>query len=136
MKPEDILLEKVDIHTLTLLACEKSFDMGKFALQTLTVERVKSLFEDELEYAMRALVPAENVYEKTDTLRVEYPSNWKEAFKEEHFPNWLKKRFPVKYKRETKTIKFTAYDIYPDFPWAFQDMYGKRVRQIIETIEE
>lgn len=48
------------------------------------------------------------IEDKEVTLHVSYPKNWFEHFKEEKFPNWLKKRFPVKYKtvKETKTVRF------------------------------
>ena len=40
---------------------------------------------------------------------IEYPADWKEAFKERWFPDWIKKKYPVKYK------KYDAYMIFPDF---------------------
>jgi len=37
---------------------------------------------------------------------VRYPRNWKEAFKERWFPNWLKRRFPVKYQEYDALVVF------------------------------
>lgn len=40
---------------------------------------------------------------------IKYPKNWKEAFKERWFPNWLLKKFPVKY-NEVKYDVEAFYD--------------------------
>ena len=46
---------------------------------------------------------------KINNSRVQYPENWKEAFKERWLPGWIKKKFPIKYK------KYDAYLIFPDY---------------------
>jgi hypothetical protein len=135
MKPEDILPEKVDTHTLTLLARKKCFSMGKYALENLSVEKVTSLFENELLYAMRTLIPAENVCEEEHTLSVKCPFNWKEAFKEQHFPKWLKALFPIKYKTKTETAKFTVFDMYPEFPVLPSDFGSNHIRHTMKITE-
>lgn len=117
MNKEDIQTnEEVIKQTLDILICEKRFEMGGFCLSNLTVEKVRDLMENTLLYSLHTLIPAENVKEKTYKFNVKYPCNWKQAFKEQHFPIWLKKWYPVEYKEVTKTVKFTAYNIYPKFP--------------------
>jgi len=37
-----------------------------------------------------------------------YPENWREAIKERWYPQWLKKRFPIKYK------KYDVLVVFPD----------------------
>lgn len=39
---------------------------------------------------------------------VKFPSDWKESFKERWFPEWLLKKYPVKY------TEYTAKALYPD----------------------
>lgn len=127
---EDIITEDVVKHTLDLLICEKQFKLGELCASHLTVERVSSWLENELMYSLHTLIPAENMKEETHTFNAKYPLNWKQAFKEQHFPTWLKKRYPVKYKEITKTVKFTAYNIYPKFP----AMYPERCKDAIQII--
>ena len=43
------------------------------------------------------------------TPAVKYPANWKEAFREQFFPHWLLKRFPIRYKH----VVFRAEVVYP-----------------------
>ena len=42
---------------------------------------------------------------------VKYPSTWWDSFKEQKFPLWLKKRYPVKWTYE----RFSFVSLYPDF---------------------
>jgi len=47
--------------------------------------------------------------------KVEYPTDWWQAFKERWFPVWLKRRFPVKY-----VVHWLDYRLaYPDYRLAF-----------------
>ena len=55
---------------------------------------------------VRALKTA--LIHKINNSRVQYPENWIEAFKERWLPEWLKKKFPIKYK------EYDAYMIFPD----------------------
>ena len=132
MNKESIKInEKIIKQTLDLLICEKRFKMGGFCLSNLTVEKVHNLIENELLYSVHTLIPAENVKEETHEFNAKYPCNWKQAFKEQHFPTWLKKRYPVKYKEIAKTVKFTAYNIYPKFP----ALYPERCKDAIQIIK-
>jgi len=49
--------------------------------------------------------------ENVESSEIQYPSNWKESFKERWFPNWLKNRFPVKYRIHEMKSKC----VYPNF---------------------
>ena len=129
-KEEDIITEDVVKHTLDLLICEKRFKLGGFCASNLTVKQVPGWLENELMYSLHTLIPAENVKEETYIFKDKYPLDWKQAFKEQHFPTWLKKRYPVKYKEITKTVKFTAYNIYPKFP----AMYPEQCKDAIQII--
>ena len=129
-KEEDRITEDIVKHTLDLLICEKRFELGGFCASRLTVERVPGRLEKELMYSLHTLIPAENVKEETHTFNAEYPLDWKQAFKEQHFPTWLKKWYPVKYKEIKKVVKFTAYNIYPKFP----AMYPERCKDAIQII--
>jgi hypothetical protein len=45
-----------------------------------------------------------------DEIKVTYPINWYEAFKERWFPAWLLKKYPVIY----KNVKLEAKALYPN----------------------
>ena len=51
--------------------------------------------------------------------RIYHPEDWKEAFKERWFPDWLKKKYPVKYKI------YDAYMIFPDMIKKYKPKDGK-----------
>jgi hypothetical protein len=113
MSVENTINEKYVKQTLDLLIAEKRFALEGFALQNLSVDKIPSLIERELLYSLHTLIPAENMKEETHTFNFEYPLTWWQSLKEQYFPSWLKRRFPVRYKKITKTVKFTAYNIYP-----------------------
>jgi len=58
------------------------------------------------EVVIRALKTA--LVHKINNSRIQHPENWKEALKERWLPEWVKKKFPVRYK------KYDAYMIFPD----------------------
>ena len=135
MKTKDIVTEDIEKHVLDLLVCEKSLDLGGFTAQNLRVDVIEGLYDNELLCSLHTLIPAENMKEETHTFRAKYPSDWKQAFKEQHFPEWLKKRYPVKYKRITETVKFTAYNLYPKFPALMPSRCAESVQHITKTFE-
>ena len=45
-----------------------------------------------------------------ESICVRYPDGWVEAFKDRYFRSWLRKKFPVKYIKETMTKKI----VYPE----------------------
>lgn len=51
-------------------------------------------------------------YRNKEKKTIDIPSNWKESFKEEYFPSFLKKKFPIKYKKivvEYETINICPH---------------------------
>ena len=135
MKTKDIVAEEIEKYVLTLLACEKGINLGGFTAQNLRVDVIEGLYDNELLCSLHTLIPAENMKEETHTFRAKYPSDWKQAFKEQHFPEWLKKRYPVKYKSITETIKFIAYNLYPNFPALMPGRCVDSVQHITKTFE-
>jgi hypothetical protein len=135
MKRKNVVLEDVGNYIFDLLACEKSLDLGGFVKQNLKLSVMEGLYDNELLYALHTLIPAENMKEETYTLTVKCPFDWKQAFKEQHFPEWLKKRYPVKYKEIKETVKFTAYSLYPKFPALMPDRSMDSIQHITKSYE-
>jgi len=46
---------------------------------------------------------------KIGTEVIKYPENWKEALKERWFPEWMKKKYPVRYKKFDVRVCFPDY---------------------------
>lgn len=115
-KKRHVLCDDCVQHTLDILVAEKRFALGSFALNSLSVHQLEDLTRKELLYSVHALIPGENVKEETHTFNAEYPETWLQAFKERYYPNWLKKKYPVKFKKIKETVVFKAYNLYPKFP--------------------
>lgn len=49
------------------------------------------------------------------------PATWFQHFKESYFPNFLLKKFPVKYTSEIQKIDFTQYRIFPEMEFPHRD---------------
>ena len=121
-------------HTLDLLVCEKQFTLGGFAYQNLKVERIRDFGRTDLLYSLHTLIPAEHLKEETHTVTVEYPETWWHAFKEQYFPAWLKKKYPVRYKKKAETVTFTAYNLYPQFPRFTPERCEDAVQTICKSV--
>jgi hypothetical protein len=135
MKTKDIVAEGIEKHVLSLIACRKSFDLGGFAIQNLTVNETRSLWDQHILYTLSTLIPAEKMKEESHTFEAKHPRDWKQAFKEQHFPMWLKRRYPVKYVKILEKVKFTAYNLYPRFPAVYPDMAKEGIQHIITEYE-
>lgn len=135
MKTKDIVAEGIEKHVLSLLVCEKSFALGGFATQALTVKETRSLLDQHILYCLSTLIPAEKMKEESHTFKAKHPRDWKQAFKEQHFPMWLKRRYPVKYVEISKKVKFTAYNLYPLFPALYPDRCKGAIQHIVTEYE-
>jgi hypothetical protein len=135
MKTKDIIAEGIEKRVLSFLACENDFNLGGFAIQNLKVEEIQSLLDQHILYSLHTLIPAENMKEESYTFKAKHPRDWKQAFKEQHFPMWLKRRYPVKYVEILKKVKFTAYNLYPKFPAMYPDRDIGAIQHIVTEAE-
>lgn len=60
-----------------------------------------------------------------DTIEVEYPADWWQAFKERWFPNWAKERWPVK---QARTV-IDVVELYPK--WLPPDTEAVKLARIL-----
>ena len=117
MKEDDkIICDEYMKHTLDLLVRETRFGLDGFTDENFSIKRLAEYGETSLRYAIRMLIPAEKINEEARTATVEYPGTWWQAFKEQYFPAWLKKKCPIIYKRKSETVTCTFYNMYPKFP--------------------
>lgn len=83
----------------------------------VTMQLIERPWEDVIELVIeREFFGYRTIEEQDVHFEVKVPQNWWEQLKEQHFPMWFKKRFPVKWKliQESKTVKFTRNVEYPD----------------------
>ena len=96
-------------HYLSLKELERNyrfdFRFSDFG-QQLVFELERSVWSEKLQNETAKVTASVNVPE----------TPW-QHFKEVHFPKWLLKRFPVKYKTvsKTETYTFKTVALYPDF---------------------
>jgi hypothetical protein len=77
----------------------------RFSNELLTDAVASSIVDHETKMVMfgvRAMIWGENVH------NIDYPLDWWQAFKDRWFPEWLKKRYPVLWK------KWAVSFIYPE----------------------
>jgi hypothetical protein len=79
-------------------------------MHTLTLERIRHVvlqeFSDDIIFDAQMAIHMDGIvirairelYGQREELTVEYPADWREAFKERWFPKWALKRWPVMYK--------------------------------------
>lgn len=67
----------------------------------LETEEFNMLIPDSIIFKLKGFLLGEELYDSY----YDIPINWWEMFKETHFRGWLKKKFPVKYKRAFLNIK-------------------------------
>ncbi len=76
---------------------------------------------DAIALQLKGWVLAEKLEDHIRTVRLvaefRYPATWWQMFKEQHFPSWLRDRFPVRYKTErqekARKVSFKKYATYP-----------------------
>lgn len=96
--------------------------------QTFTGEALRSCqfnsferFEDNerkvkiLVHQLKTLVWAESMGSREQTVTFSIPRNWWQAFKQEKFPTWLLKKYPVQEKVIRKTFEVEQWACFPKY---------------------
>lgn len=116
----------------------------KYMIQQIISEEELMNTKYEVEYASKyirgmAIRIRDNVWmERNDTKKeigYEFPATWWDMFKEQHFTEGMKKRFPVKHKTHNKTVTFREIMKYPNYPTPLpKDQFGVGVKDL-EIVE-
>lgn len=106
-----------------------------------TAERLTSIhqYEDvitrDLVFETDRLVYSDCLRDETVTVvaEIEIPSSWWQHFKQDTFPAWLLRRFPVKTKKITRSNSktFKAMALFPDFVPSYPGDLGKVVYHVL-----
>ena len=103
-----ITLEKIKI------GCQQY--ISGMMLANMKLDISKCHFEDALIMHLRTFTMKESVKEETFTFTHKKPKNSWHLFKQEWFPKWLLKDFPIEYETIIEKVKFEAYEVYPQLP--------------------
>lgn len=126
---KSILLEK-----LRMTASEM---VPGHTLATTKLDVIEDNVIDALVFRLEAEVMTEKLEDRTQTTTFEVPKSWWQHFKQEWFPGWLLKRFPVKFESYFKTVIFKHYATYPQLPLVFRpDEVGRIVYKDFVTVKE
>ena len=96
---DQVQLEKFTASAFTIISKELADELA--TAPDLNVSAATGLVCNDLVAIMKLHIWGQQL----DKVDVKYPANWKEAFREEYFPKFLLKRFPVKYTTKTIDVK-------------------------------
>ncbi len=114
-------------------ATQVFLDDGVMA-QNLNLESWRDEMLGGVVYRLKAKLLAEELVTDRKNFRftfshsVEVPDGWWQAYKQEHYPNWLKKIYPVRTKTITesftakRSVDFTKYATYPKAMVKYPDL--------------
>lgn len=120
-KMETFYLKKLHFYTEQRISLD--------FLHTLKFDGIISDISDSL--ALAAVKEFISFIEKDDiaSLKISYPKNWWQHFKQTFFPKWLLKKYPVKYETVTKTWTYDVEWIFPFSPSITKE-FGPAVRRV------
>jgi hypothetical protein len=90
---------------------------------------------DAIAYRVRLFLMQYSIA-KRDTEFITIPLTWIDHFKEECFPSWLKKIFPVKYKKISIKEEITTNHICPHLPVPEGRVGSQHTEKIVLRAEE
>jgi hypothetical protein len=114
---EQHVLEKLKV--VSQLAVERSV-LPRFVRDNAKLEvRDADPFTDRLIFQLRSMVLADKLVEERQTVTLDIPASWWQHFKRDswlgrHRPQWMRKRWPVRFTTMRQTVQFQRYRNYPD----------------------
>jgi hypothetical protein len=80
---------------------------------------------DDLVLTLETEVLAEKKVDEEYIVTFRTPATWWQMFKAQHFPEWMRLRWPIKWATEKRTVHFKKHLCYPDMP--AMHVHGKEV---------
>ena len=115
-----------------VMQSELHFSDAVLASAELTNDRCWELSGQMVRFVLA--VPSSKLPDQVDEATCESPLGLWQTFKHYHFPEWLKRRFPVKMERFTLRTVVKLSAIYPELPLHITD--GGRVSIFIDKRTE
>jgi len=107
---DELILEKVRIGLSEYISKEQILNFN--------IEIIGDNLTDSIIFKIRGFLMGEKLREEKRNWRVSYPSSWWQMLKEQYFPKWLLKKYPVKYTIKKRKVTFKVYEVYPKLPIA------------------
>lgn len=126
---KSVLLEKLQFNVSQMVPGH--------TLATTKLDIIKNNTINALVFQLRAEVMAEKLEDRTQMITFKVPKSWWQHFKQEKFPKWLLRKFPVKLSLCVKFVTFKHYATYPELPLVFpKDKIGEIVYKDVVTTKE
>ncbi len=97
-------------------AVSRTVNIGDLTRSKMRLDSWRDTFIDGMSYQLSTYLVGNKVHERVCE-NIEYPSDWKESFKERWFPEFLKKSYPVKYTRVPTLIHHYHMCPHAPSPW-------------------
>lgn len=89
------------------------------------------VYEQTAEYMameLRAYVLARKQVDEYHNAVLEVPATWWQHLKQDYFPEWYKRRWPIRFTKMVKRFRFERYDTYPEADFAIsEERFGRPV---------
>ena len=111
--------DTVTMKTITLkkLKVGISYALGKDIIDSMQFDEYNDALTNNIIHRLEFEVLSNKIVDDKYTFQLEfkYPATWFQYLKQDKFPKWFIKKYPVRYKTETrkKSAKFSRYAIYP-----------------------
>ena len=121
VKVRELILEKLD---LAVMEC-----VNPQLLEDATIDIVTDCMFDDMLIQLRTFVYAEKLDEVVRDWTA--PIDWWQAFKDRWFPEWAKRRWPVRFNHQHVELK--RYATFPENTYCWPKALGRRVIQVIDN---
>ena len=121
--------ERVETNTIVIEKLKYAF-FKALAAEEIDATADFSLHADWFADSITARVKGFIWSSKIDTVHIQYPKDWWQAFKERWYPAWLKRKYPVVYRKR----KIDFYAMYPEYKHKTEDpRLGKIVYKMTDS---
>ncbi len=122
MEPMNLITSEK--HVLDQLKVVSEMAVARSELPNFVRDRAKldviaDPLTDHLIFSLKSLVLAEKLVQEQQTVTLDIPASWWQHFKRDswlgrHRPQWMRKRWPVRFTTMRQTVRFERYRNYPD----------------------
>jgi len=116
MTSEADKMQEYETYTLKSLRVQLAKRFGKATIDKSTVEFQYNLdrFMDEVRVRIESYIFGVDM-PTTYTVSILVPETWWQHLKDDHFPEWWKRKWPVKYKSVFRDVVFNHWALLPGF---------------------
>lgn len=110
--------------------------MGRFMHETLMLTTEDDPITNLLTAKLSAYVLTREVHRGTDAHLFRTPATWWQHLKADHFPQWYKRRWPVRYTDTEVKFDYRLVHAYPQADIAVPPSFGKSTRLVEVLVSE